>query len=64
MIPSFKNNDYSTGIINGFYAIINEVYTEYGIEYEASDYIYVGEYSDENEEERSINSIAVIFLLF
>ena len=57
MAPSFRDDDYGTGIISGFYAIINEIYTEYGIEYEASDYQYVGE----STEEDSNRSLAIIF---
>ncbi len=32
MIPYFKENDYSSGIRNGFLAVVQEVYVEYGID--------------------------------
>lgn len=32
MIPYFKENDYGSGIRNGFLAIVQEVYDEYGVE--------------------------------
>ena len=34
MIPYFQKGDYNQGILHGFDAIVSEVYTEYGIEYE------------------------------
>lgn len=32
MLPAFREGDYSSGILGGFLAIIQEVYNEYGIE--------------------------------
>lgn len=32
VVPYLKNNDYSNGVKNGYYAILSEVYKEYGIE--------------------------------
>ena len=34
MVPYFKEGDYNQGILLGFDAIVGEVYSEYGIEYE------------------------------
>jgi uncharacterized protein len=34
MVPHFQEGDYNEGILQGFEALISEVYTEYGYEYE------------------------------
>lgn len=46
MIPYFKENEYGSGIRNGFLAIVQEVYDEYGIEPGSLDIPYKGERSD------------------
>ena len=38
MIPYFKEGDYASGITNGFLAIVQEVYGEYGIDIESLDH--------------------------
>lgn len=46
MIPYFRNNDYGSGIRNGFLAIVQEVYDEYGVEPGSLDTPYAGEKSN------------------
>jgi uncharacterized protein len=50
MLPYFKEDDYSQGILLGFDAIVKEIYDEYGYEYDGIndyDYNWDNEYQDD-----------------
>ncbi|MDD4189331.1 MAG: TPM domain-containing protein [Eubacteriales bacterium] len=66
MVPYFKNNDYTTGIAGGTLAIMQQVYSEYGIKIDINDIIPGSEYYPENGESVKNNWIIplLIFLLF
>lgn len=63
MIPYFEENEYGAGITNGFFAIIQEIYSEYGIEYEPSGYHYTGEYPERQEEDINLGNIILIVII-
>lgn len=44
MVPYFKDNDYTTGIAGGTLAVMQQVYSEYGIKIEINDIIPGSEY--------------------
>ncbi|NLC44847.1 MAG: TPM domain-containing protein, partial [Clostridiales bacterium] len=55
MLPYFREGDYSQGILQGFDAIVSEVYAEYGYEYDGlNDYDY---YLDDEYQEYSDGQI-------
>lgn len=64
MIPAFKEGDYSRGILGGFLAIVQEVYNEYGIEFDtgSSQYDY-GYYEEEGQDEDGIKDIIIIAII-
>jgi len=64
MIPYFKDGEYGKGILNGFLAIVKEVYTEYGIDYEPAGYQNTEVYYTEEGDSGSLFLVAFIIILF
>lgn len=62
MIPYFRENDFSSGIRNGFLAIVQEVYDEYGVEPGNLDMPYRGESYDTDGGDIA-NGIFIIIIL-
>lgn len=62
MIPYFKENDYGSGIRNGFLAIVQEVYDEYGVEPGNLDVPYRGESYDTDNGDTA-NGIFLIIVM-
>jgi uncharacterized protein len=61
MNPSFKNGDYSTGILNGFHAVLTEVYKENGI---TKTYKSSNLNKTESEEPTKWNVGVILFIIF
>lgn len=62
MIPYFEKGDYGIGITNGFFAIVQEVYSEYGIDFEPGEYQYVNDNYEEEEQGISLGNIILIVI--
>jgi uncharacterized protein len=63
MIPYFKENDYGSGIRNGFLAIAQEVYEEYGMEPGNLDMPYRGESSETNGDDIGQGILFIIIIV-
>lgn len=63
MIPYFKENDYGSGIRNGFLAIVQEVYNEYGIEPGSLDMPYAGERTKASDSDTAKGILIVIVII-
>lgn len=63
MIPAFREGDYSTGILGGFFAITQEIYNEYGIDADTGYRQYEQREQEDSEDTGNIIMIIIVIIV-